>query len=263
MVAAAQKHPELTVQIGTQRRSGAQYLQAKALIDEGKLGKIVFARAYDSRNCAAGKDPFAPTEVSGKIDWDQFQEPCPHKVPYDPRRYFAWRWYWDYAGGLVTDVGVHVIDVVHWLTGKDTPKSAVCNGGTYALKYWETPDVVDAVWDYGSHAVAFTSDFGNGWEGVGLTLFGTQATLELRGHDIYVWAEDGRSQRGLSGKPLYSFPARNLPHTHNWLACIRSGARPNAPVELGFSSLLPSHLANLAYRRGTKVAWDPVAKKVT
>jgi len=263
MVAAAKKRPELTIQIGTQRRSGAHYPEAKALIDQGVLGDIRYVRACDCRNYITGRDPFAPREVTGKIDWDKFQEPCGHKVKYDPWRYFAWRWFWDYAGGLVNDVGIHVMDVVHWLTGKTVPVSATCNGGVYGLDYWETPDVVNAVWDYGTHCVAFVSNFTNGWEGDGLTIFGTKATLEVRGADIFIWEENDRGQRGHNRHPMVYMRHRGVAHQHNWIDCIRTGKTPNAPVELGFSSLLPSHMANIAYRKGTKVTWDPAAKKIS
>lgn len=262
MVTAANKHPELTVQIGTQRRSGAQYPAARKLIEEGVVGDITYARAYDCRNFVMGSDPFAPRDVSGRIDWNRFQEPCTHKVEYDPWRYFAWRWYWDYAGGLVTDVGVHVIDVVHWLTGDDTPKSAVCNGGVYGMDYWETPDVVNAVWEYGSYTLSFVSNFTNGWEGDGLTLFGTKGTVEVRGHEIYIWDDLTPGNRGQGEKPLHHLPADHIEHHHNWIDCIRTGKTPNAPVELGFSSLLPSLLANKSYRQGTKLKWDANAKRV-
>ncbi|GMU22549.1 MAG: dehydrogenase [Phycisphaerae bacterium] len=255
MLAAAKKNPN-TIQIGTQRRSGTHYPKAKALIDEGKIGKITYVRAFDCRNYLAGRDPFAPRDVAGKIDWDKFQEPCESKVDYDPWRYFAWRWFWEYAGGLVTDVGVHVMDVVHWLTGVDTPKTAVCNGGVYGLKYWQTPDVVNAVWDYGSHTVVFTGNFTNGYEGDGLTLYGTKGTIDIGGTYIRVYEEGNRQ------KTVAEFGPEGGAHQHNWIECIRTGNTPNAPVELGFKSLLPSLMANLAYRKGTKITWDAQAQKV-
>lgn len=262
MVAAARKHPKLTVQIGTQRRSGTQYPKAKKLIDDGVLGNITYARAYDCRNFVTRPDPFAPRDVSGPIDWDRFQKPCEHKVEYDPWRYFAWRWFWDYAGGLVNDVGIHVMDVVHWLTGATVPKSAVCNGGVYGFDYWETPDVVNAVWDYGTHCVSFVSNFTNGFEGDGLTIFGTKATLEVRDHDIYVWEDTHGNRRGHGDKPMHMFKHEGYDHQKNWIKSIRMGQEPPAPVELGFSSLLPSLMANIAYRKNTKVNWDPQAKRV-
>ncbi len=257
MLAAAKKHPDLTVQIGTQRRSGLQYPKAKAAIDDGMIGEVTFARCFDCRNWVTGGDPFAPKPISGKLDWDRFQEPCEHKVDFEPHRYWAWRWFWDYANGLVADVGVHVLDVVHWLTGRDTPKTVVCNGGVYGLKYWETPDVVNAVWDYGTHSVVFTANFTNGFEGSGLTIYGTKGTMEIVADDIRVWPEGKRE------KPLAEFKAENQVHQHNWIDCIRSGKQPNAPVELGVRSLLPLHLANMAYRQGRRITWDADARKAS
>lgn len=268
MLAAAQKTSGLTIQIGTQRRSHSSYARAKQYIDDGKLGKISFGRAFDCRNYIAGKDPFTPESVAErtvgkidwekvKIDWDTFQAPCKHKVPFEPLRYTAWRWYWDYAGGLVTDVGVHVIDNVHWLLGEPTPKSAVCNGGVYGVKYWETPDVVNAVWDYGDFSLSFTGNFTNGFEGDGFILYGSLGTMEVRGNDIKIWGNGSRD------KPVEHIEDEAIEHQRNWIDCIRSGKKPNAPVELGVTSLLPSHMANLAYRSGKRITWDPAAQKAS
>ncbi len=256
MVAAAQKKPELTIQIGTQRRSDTNNAKAKELLDKGVIGEVKYVRAKDCRNFVTGRDPFAPRDVEGKIDWDKFQEPCNHKVAYDPWRYFAWRWFWDYAGGLVTDVGVHVIDAVHYFLDNPVPKTAVCNGGVYGLDYWETPDVVNAVVEYDKFTLAFVSNFTNGFEGDGFTLFGDKGTIDVRGSHIRVYAE------GKPDKPTHEFPPEGVVHQHNWVECMRTGKKPNAPVELGFSSLLPSHMSNIAYRTGHRVAWDPQARKV-
>lgn len=270
MLAAAKKTKGQTFQIGTQRRSHSNYVQAKQYIDDGKLGTIGWARAFDCRNYISGPDPFTPEATAArcgapgldykkaKIDWDTFQSLCKHKVGFDPLRYTAWRWYWDYAGGLVTDVGVHVIDNVHWLLGEPVPKSAVCNGGVYGVKYWETPDVVNAVWDYGKFSLSFTGNFTNGYEGDGFFIYGTKGTIEVSGNDIKVWPEGKRD------KPIEHWPSPKEPsHQHNWIDCIRSGKPTNAPVELGVSSLLPSHMANLAYRSGKRITWDPKSRKAS
>lgn len=257
MVAAAQKHPELTIQIGTQRRSGRQYAKAKEFLDSGKLGKVKLIHAHDTRNWFFGDDPFFRKEKpAGRLDWDLFEQPCKNKHPFDLYRYFTWRWYWDYAGGLVTDVGVHVIDIAQYFMGDAPPKSAVCNGGVYTYDKWETPDTVQAVLDYGTHALSFTSNFTNERMRDGLSLYGTHGTIEILGNDVFIWEEGKRD------KPIAQFPAEDDNHQHNWLSCIRSGAKPNAPIELGHSSLLPSHMANLAYRNSKKVTWDVQARKV-
>jgi predicted dehydrogenase len=131
----AVRNTDAVVQIGTHRRAGQQYREARKLVEEGKLGTIRFARGYDCRNYTI-LDPFAPPkEFTGELDWDRFEGPAGHHE-FRPERYTAWRWFWDYAGGLVTDVGVHVMDVIHWVTGADTPKSVVCHGSAYQLGYW-------------------------------------------------------------------------------------------------------------------------------
>ena len=251
MVEAARASRQV-VQIGMQRRSGQQYPQARKLIESGKIGRIRFVRAYDCRNYTIS-DPFhPPEEFAGKIDWQRFLGPAPPHE-FDPFRYFAWRWFWDYAGGLVTDVGVHVLDVVHWLTGNDTPRSVVCHGGVYELEYWQTPDVVNVVFDYGTHSVGLTFNFANKHQGNGIMFYGTDATMEVRGSTIYVFPESGDAS-----KPELSIPEAGWvqEHVQNFIDCVRSRAEPAAPVELGYRSLLPLHLANMAYRERRMVGWD-------
>ncbi|NLE59472.1 MAG: hypothetical protein GX616_14005, partial [Planctomycetes bacterium] len=113
-----------------------------------------------------------------------------------------------------------------------------------------------AVWEYDTFSLNFVSNFTNGFEGDGLTLFGTKGTIDIRGSHIRVFAE------GQADKPIHEFAKEGPPHQHNWVECMRTGRKPNAPVQLGFSSLLPSHMANIAYRTGQKVAWDSKARKV-
>jgi predicted dehydrogenase len=258
MVGLAQASDQV-VQIGTQRRSGKQYPEARKLIESGKIGRIRFVRAYDCRNYTQ-RDPFRPPEsFSGKIDWQRFLGNAP-ACKFDPHRYFAWRWFWDYAGGLVTDVGVHVLDVIHWLTGVDTPQSVVCSGGVYELEYWQTPDVVNAVFDYGSHSVALTFNFANKHQGNGIMIYGTDATMEVRRSTIYVYPESGDAS-----KPELTIPESGWvqEHVQNFIDCVRSREEPAAPVELGYRSLLPLHLANMAYRERRVVAWDAGRARAT
>lgn len=246
------------VQVGTQRRSGQQYPEARKLIEDGKLGRIRFVRAYDCRNYTI-RDPFHPPEkFEGTIDWKRFLGKAP-ECKFDPYRYFAWRWFWDYAGGLVTDVGVHVLDVVHWLTGNDTPRSVVCQGAVYELEYWETPDVVNAIFDYGTHSVGLTFNFDNKHQGNGIMIYGTDATMEVRRSTIHVFPE-----RGDASEPELTIPESGWvqEHVQNFIDCVRSRAEPNAPVELGHRSLLPLHLANMAYRERRTIVWDAERQQV-
>ncbi len=262
MVDAAQA-TDRVVQIGTHRRSGQNYPQARKLVEDGKLGVIHFVRAYDCRNYCQ-RDPFAPPKdldpdaFRAQLDWEAFQGSAPRRE-LDPHRYFAWRWFWDYAGGLMTDVGVHVMDIVHLITAASRPRSVVAHGAVYELDYWQTPDVVNAVFDYGSHSVALTFNFTNGHQGNGIMFYGSQATMEVRGSAIFVYPEQG--DRSKPEVMLPGSPETEL-HVGNFLSCVRSREKPNAPVELGHSSLVPSHLANIAYRQRKMVTWDAEREQI-
>ena len=211
---------------------------------------------WDCRNWVK-KAPFAPPadfKDADKIDWKRFLGSAPARS-FDAYRYFAWRWFWDYAGGLMTDIGAHQLDIVQWLGGQEKgPKSVVANGGNYHFKYWETPDVVHGVWDYGKFAATFAVEFVNGYDGVGATFYGTKQTLwadadkEVRVYDTIDKPKPDQKPID-SWKVEYEGPA----HMKNWLACCKSRKQPNSTIELGHRVITAAHLANMSYRSGKKV----------
>ena len=239
------------VQVGNHRRSGKHWVRAKELIDSGALGKINWVRVFDTRDWTRG-DPFAPpAEIKGEIDWKKFVGPAPWHE-YDPYRYFAWRWYWDYAGGLMTDIGAHQLDVVQWLMDVDGPKSVAANGGNYFLEKWETPDVVHSVLDYGKFCAVFSVQFLNGYDGVGGTFYGTEGTMVVDGSSFTVYPRDRRKDPIDKWDREYEGPA----HVANFLDCIKTRKEPNSPVEVGHRVITAAHLGNMSYRSGKRVAWD-------
>lgn len=266
MIAAVRK-TKCIVQVGNQRHSGAHWQRCRDVIQSKDFGQLVWVKVWDCRNWVK-RDPFAPPadftkEKAAAIDWQRFLGRAP-KRPFDATRYFAWRWYWDYAGGLLTDIGAHQLDIVQWLSGQEQgPKSVVANGGVYHFKHWETPDVVHGVWDYGKFAATFAVEFVNGYDGVGATFYGTKRTLwadaqkEIR---VYDTIDQPRPDQ----KPLQQWKVENETPAHigNWLECIKSRRQPNSTIELGQRVIIAAHLANLAYRTGKKIHWDPTKEQM-
>jgi predicted dehydrogenase len=253
------------VQVGNQRHSGDHWKRCRDYIQSAEFGDLVWVKVWDCRNWVK-RDPFAPPKGfadADKIDWKRFLGNAPDR-PFDAQRYFAWRWYWDYAGGLMTDIGAHQLDIVQWLGGVETgPKSVVANGGNYYFKYWETPDVIHGVWDYGKFAATFAVEFVNGYDGVGATFYGTKRTLwadaekEIRVYDTIDPPKPGMKPVD-SWKVEYEGPA----HMRNWLECCKTRMQPNSTIELGHRVITAAHLANMSFRSGKKILWDPVAEKV-
>jgi predicted dehydrogenase len=263
----AVRRTKCIVQVGNQRHSGAHWKRCKDVIQSKDFGDLVWVKVWDCRNWVK-RDPFAPPadftmEKAAMIDWKRFLGSAPARA-FDANRYFAWRWYWDYAGGLLTDIGAHQLDIVQWLGGQENgPRSVVANGGVYHFKHWETPDVIHGVWDYGKFAATFAVEFVNGYDGVGATFYGTKKTLwadaqkEIR---VYDTIDQPRPDQ----KPLESWKVENETPAHiaNWLECIRSRKQPNSTIELGHRVITAAHLANMSYRTGQKIHWDATAEKV-
>jgi predicted dehydrogenase len=257
------------VQVGNQRHSGEHWARCREVIQSKDFGDLVWVKVWDCRNWVK-RDPFAVPKDFGEaqikgINWDAFLGKA-KKIPFDATRYWAWRWYWDYAGGLLTDIGAHQLDIVQWLGGVEVPKSAVANGGVYHFKHWETPDVVHGVWDYGRFAATFAVEFINGYDGVGATFYGTKQTLDcqaetgglLRLYDTNDKVMGVTVPAKVIGKVENETPL----HVRNWLSAVKDNKDPSSPIELGHKVITAAHLANIAYRTGKKAVWDDKKEQV-
>ncbi len=257
MVAQVRK-TKCIVQVGSHRRSGGHWTRAREAIASGAIGKLMWARVFDTRSWVK-EDLLAARPIEGALNWKKFLGKAADR-PLQEHRYWAWRWYWDYAGGLVTDLGSHQLDLVNWLANVKGPRSVTANGGNYFFKEWETPDVVHAALDYGDFAVVFSAGFVNKHDGVGARFYGTEGTLVVADDEIYVVKEHGPEPVAKSDTWRRTYEGQA--HIANWLACIRAREEPNAPVELGNQAVNAAHAANIAYRQGRRVLWDAATQTI-
>lgn len=256
-IVAKVKATDRIVQVGNQRRSGEHFKRAREVIASGKIGEIRFVRIWDFRY--RPNDPYVARGHDAKLfspetlDWKRFLGTAPDR-PFDPVRASAWRWHWDYAGGLMTDIGPHWLDVAMWLTGSPGPKSVTANGGNYQSPEWETPDNVHAILDCGTFSIVFMVQFMNGQEMDGAAFYG------LEGSIIQDNARDMMVQYDADRKVVEEWKVTDegLAHMKNFLDCVRSRETPHSPVELAHRVLIGAHLGNESYRSRKHVAWDPV-----
>ena len=261
MVRAVRETKQI-VQVGNHRRSGEHFRKAREVIKSGILGKIVFVRVFDTRDWTKG-DPWTAqikNGIHGRLDWDRFLGKAPKRA-FDLYRYFTWRWYWDYAGGLMTDIGAHMLDVNQWLMDVDGPQSAVANGGNYLFPHWETPDVVHAVLDYGKFSTVFTVQFVNDHDNVASYFYGSEGTLvvdELK-NEVRVYPQGEKKYEAIETWPT---KYEGGDHVANFLECVKSRKEPNSPVEVGHKVITAAHLANISYRTGKRINWDPEREEI-
>src|SRR5262249_34237785 len=132
------------VQVGTQQRAGKHYRRARELIQSGHLGRVVSGRTSAVRNVMPGFGSPADRDPPDGLNWDGWLGPAP-KRRYNPNRcLYHFRWFWDYSGGQMTNLGAHHLDVVDWVLGLGGLEAVTSAGGRFALEdNGETPDTQD------------------------------------------------------------------------------------------------------------------------
>ena len=249
------------VQTGTQQRSWDHWILGKEIVDSGKLGRITYVNSYWYQ--LAGTAPPPPVELA-KLDWKRWLGPAPDQ-PFDAERFFRWRHFAAFGGGVLTDLLTHWIDVVHWYMGVEAPLFAWTVGKNYRMTTWDWPDAVTATLEYPGFLVTHTGSYGSSIDDGGLEFRGDQATLKVDRERLLVFRE-GRPS-GWRNTPEPEIHVRSqvdgsASHLRNWLECIRSRREPTAPMRVGHQAVRASHVANAALHAGTRVRFDAATGKV-
>jgi predicted dehydrogenase len=257
---AVKKHKKI-VQVGQWQRSQPHFVDAIKYLQGGKLGRIRVCKAwsYVDWKGAIPKVPDSP--VPDGVNYDLWLGPAP-KRPFNKNRFhFTFRWYWDYAGGLMTDWGVHLIDYIMYGMNKAVPSSVMAIGGKYAFPEdaMETPDTLTAVYDFKDFTMIWehTIGIGNGNYGRthGMAYIGENGTLVL---DRNGWEVIPEKQR-IPAVPVQKNVGNGLDlHTKNFLECMKNNTpeKLKASIEIGRNVALVAQMGNIAFRSGEKVFWD-------
>jgi predicted dehydrogenase len=246
-------------QIGTQLRSYPSFGGAKAVVDSGVLGAI--HRIEQVRN---GDTPYWLSRVGEAkpedVAWDVFLMDAPKK-PFDPVAFTAWMGYMDYSHGPVPQLGVHFLDLVHYIMGTTCPTSATCQGGllTWTEEHnFTAPDQVSAQYLYPEgFMVSYTSNFGNA-DGNVFKIYGTKGTLDLGDwNNPKLSAAGGRKGEALDPGDGSVAPVERPNHMLNFLQCLRNRETPHAPIQAGYYHSVASIMATQALARKRTQAYDP------
>jgi len=266
----AQNRNNRIVQVGTQQRSMPHLQEARKILQSGVLGKVHKIRMTWNRNQSRWRKPDYNIDPA-TVKWDRFLGNAPDQ-PFDEYRFRNWRWFWDFGGGIFTDLMVHWIDTAYWMLGMGDPASAASIGDHFAAEdLWETPDTVQTLLHYPDAGLQahFEGTFINHHNRASLMFLGTQANLycdrgryELRperGKDVEPRQRvDGK--RDILGLDFYDEVDGALHHLTDWVESVRARKKPSCPVEEGVRSAATAHLANLSCRRGEIVRLDEASR---
>lgn len=257
MVEAARRHGRV-VQMGTQWRSGPHYQEAIEFVQSGKLGKIRQVRAWAYLDWVGGIGNPPDRDPPAGVDYDFWLGPAPLR-PFNPNRFhFNFRWFWDYAGGMMTDWGVHWLDIVQMAYDEAMPTAITALGGKlFFTDNRETPDTLQVTYEYPGFIATYEYRNGNGnsmfKQGGGILFHGSKATMFLDRRQYFIEPEPNS---GVEPEQVKSVSSGNLKHWANWLECIRTRQRPESDIEKCYRSTATCLLGNVALRSKLRVDWD-------
>lgn len=266
------------VQVGTMQRSSPVFQNAVKIVRSGALGKISLVRTWIVGNdFPVGIGAPADCPPPQNLDWDLWLGPAPQR-PFNWNRFgvgdrwSTFRYFWDYAGGMMTDWGVHLIDIVLWAMEEKAPRAVAAVGGKFHIQdNRETPDTLQISYQFDDFVLTFANTECNarGVDGqeYGIEFYGSSASLFVdRGGYKIMPQEGGKFIRSAlpDGLPLKftSSDSGNDGHARNFINAIKTRELPISDIEIGHRSTSICHLGNIAYRTGEKLVWDAEAEKV-
>ncbi len=266
------------VQIGQWQRSQPHFVDAINFVHSGQLGEIRLAKAWAYQGWMKPVSPEPDGTAPEGVDYGMWLGPAPNR-PFNPNRFhFNFRWFWDYAGGLMTDWGVHLIDYALYGMKAATPRSVMALGGKFAYPgdASETPDTLQTVYEYEGFSILWEHatgiDGGNYGRNHGIAFIGNNGTLVLdRGgwevipeNDFQGWGKEGVPR--MEAVPLQRNQGSGLDlHTANFIEAVknRDAGNLNAPIQVGFDAALVSHMGNVAFKTGNRLYWDTAKSAFT
>ena len=285
------KATDRIIQVGSQRRSGGNYIAAAEYIQSGKFGPITMVElTWNVNQPGRWRRPELVEKCKEEdTDWKRFLMNRPFEE-WDPRKYLEFRLFWPYSSGMPGQWMSHQIDTVHWFSGLKHPRSVVANGGIYMWKdgrrNWDT---TTAVFDYGPQndltkgfQVTFSSRMHNGDERPAEIYYSNGGELNLNLNKVSSTGGLGENHAAAMNMKPNLLPEILLAddsekvvasantggdrltssHMRNFLECMRSRQSTQAPAEAGYNHSIATIMTNAAARTGTKVTFDEATQEV-
>jgi len=264
MEKAARKYKRV-VQLGQWQRSDPHWQAAFDYVQSGVLGDVRTVKVWTYLDWIQPPKVIENSPVPEGVDYDFWLGPAPKRAFNKNRFHFNFRWFWDYAGGLMTDWGVHLLDMALAGMNSELPVSAMSSGGKLAFpdSAVETPDTQQVIYEYGDFNVIWDHAMGIGlgdWKREhGLSFIGNNGTLvvDRGGWEVY-------SERSSDGLKIEELPRQNgtgqglALNMENFVQGIRSNNRDtNANPTIGRAVASMAHMGNIALKTGSKIYWDP------
>ncbi len=282
-LSATVRETKRVLQVGSQTTSSDQWHKAKKAIADGMIGKMIMSQGSYHRNSIEGEwnwkiDPAAGPNGKGDdfIDWKTWLGPAP-KRPWDADRYFRFRKYWDYSGGIATDLFFHVVAPMNICWNEPQfPARVTSSGGIYAFPDREVPDTFHVLAEFAKgHSLVLSSSMANSQHIPGL-IRGKEASLVMVEHGRFEGRADHitviperhasdeyKKKFGTDPIKIPIVETERWKHMQNFLDCVRSREKPTLDVDTAMHAQVTISMSVQAYREGRVLYWDEKAQKAT
>jgi predicted dehydrogenase len=262
MVKAARKYNRV-VQVGQQQRSGPHWQKAMEYMNAGKIGHLRKVNVWGNFHYGIGQVKAPDEPVPAGVDFDMWLGPAPQRSFNKTRFHGSWRMFWNYGGGLVTDWGVHLLDMALWVKGITTlPLAVTATGGNFAFDdhAHETFDTMSVSYQLKEYVVNWehtagteTGPYGKSY---GLAFIGNDATLVINreGWEVFPQVQNGTFK--VAGMPRQGGGENHEPHMKNFIECIKTRKDPACTIENGRLVAVYAHMANIALRTNSRLEWN-------
>jgi predicted dehydrogenase len=256
------------VQVGQWQRSDKHWQDAVEFVHSGKLGKIRSVRTWSYQGWMKSVPVVPDSDVPAGVDYDFWLGPAPKRAFNKNRFHFTFRWFWDYAGGMMTDWGVHIIDYALFGMNAKAPKSVMAMGGKFAYPEdaCETPDTQQALYEFDGYTMLWDHGIGidGGYYGRshGVGFVGNNGTLVVDRGGWEVIPEGGDNP-AMERVELQKGDGQGLNnHMKNFIDCIKDRDKvPNTNIEIAANTARVCHLGNIAFKTGRRLYWDADTSK--
>lgn len=273
LVKAALKYKTL-IQMGNQRRSWPNVIQAINELHDGVIGRPYFAKTWYTNNresIGIGK----PAAIPSWLDYELWQGPAPRQEFKDNIIHYNWHWFWNWGTGEALNNGVHTIDLARWGLRAEFPTRVTSAGGRYRYKDdWQTPDTQVITLEFNNNtSIAWEGRSCNGRsvEGaaVGVIFYGEKGSLFIgEGNGYTIYDLDNKEIKKVTGEAIdarnATSPAEQLDavHIQNLLSAISKGTKMNSHIAEGHKSTLLCQLGNISLRSGIALKTDPATGRI-
>jgi predicted dehydrogenase len=266
MVEAAKKAGVIAM-MGTQQRGYPHYLKALEVLRSERLGKIALVECWNYHNTGRRVGHAPDSDPPPGYHWDRWLGPAPY-VPFNRARLNN-SWWFDYAGGMLTNWAVHHVDIILWAMQVTSPGKVACPGGKFVVDDMaDTPDTMEASWRFGEFLMHYQYRGFNSFHKVqsrpqnhGICFHGNKATMVLdrSGYEIWEDRNPGKSVEKVDNPRFWGDgkPGNEVdgPWQRLFVDCVKNGTQPPVDIAESHQATVCCHLANIAYRVGRTIRW--------